>query len=143
MDVSAGPCEYGPRTVGEGDVSEYTLLSGANRWHRAETFHSERRGDLAGQLANQVWIARQHIFLPSLFHARSTSTSSTFSSITSSSSSSSSSPTTPTVNVIVHHLQSEMSTSKKQSWTSFTKSIRSIPLPGQQIRITHNSLLLA
>ena len=65
MDVAAGPSDQGPRTFGEGDVSEYTSLSGSNRWDMSSITSS---GDLAGQMANQVWIARQHIFLPPLLH---------------------------------------------------------------------------
>ena len=66
IDISAGPSDIGPRTFGDGDVSEHTLLGGSNRWRG----NNNGGGDLAGQLANQVWVARQHLFLPALTYSK-------------------------------------------------------------------------
>ena len=142
MDISAGPCEYGPRTMGKGDVSEYTMLSGSNRWQTSNQWNdgqNEGDGDLAGQIANQIWVARQHLFLPPLLHTRTFK--STISSI-------GSTETTSTSNnikqIFLYHLESDValsttiptstSSSSTQNWNAMKNAIQSIVLPGQTLQ---------
>ena len=156
IDVAAGPCEHGPRSEGDGDVTEYTIPNGANRWRgrvrgrgRGRGREGGEGGDLAGQLASQVWVARQHLFLPTLFHARHGWREKSSRKVAGEKSSRSVDSVDKTayqesrhdVRVVVKHLL-ESRVTQWLGWSVVGEAVRSIALPSQHVQFHHETLLI-